>query len=783
MLKSYFLMALRSLSKHRVSSSINIGGLAVGLTTSILVMLYLMDEFSYDRFHAHIDGLYLLMKNQHQADGITTGSSTAGPMARALRAEMPEVKEAAREAGASQQVRVGDTRVFVHGIYTDPGLFDMMTFTAIEGDPVSALHDLHSVVLTESAAKKLFGTGAALGKVLDLNDTVPVKVAAVLRDLPVNSSIQFEMALPFASFELQNDWLKKWDDNRIHTWLQLQPSADIAAFNRKATRLLQTRSNDTTVTQFAFPMASLRLHAGFQNGKQSGGRIMIVALMAVLGGFVLLIACINFMNIATARSESRAREVGVRKVMGASRRRVMVQFLCEALTIAFCALLVGVLLSRLALPLFNHYLDANIRFNLLDWRIWAGLVGIGLLTGLVAGSYPALFLSRFRPARVLKGEVTIGKGRALLRRVLVTAQFWVSIFFIIGTLVIFQEINYVRGRPIGYDQENLIDVRTSGALGGKYSLFAAELSRIPGVRSVSGSTDNLLQYGAGITGMDWPGKIPGHEISILVTDVEYNWVRTTGLRLAEGRDFSPEYGADTAACLINETTVKRLGLKEPVIGQPLGGKPIIGVVKDFVFNNPSGIIAPMAMYLSKGDVGGGGHVLVRIANDEQWRQTVAAIGVAVKKLNPDHPFDFSFTKEDYQRRFEEFSSYGLLAAIFGGMAIFISCLGLFGLSAYLAERRSKEMSIRKVFGASVRQVWVLLSADFLRPVLIAFILVVPVALWVMNLWLGNIAYHVSLSWTVFAAAGGIALLIALLTVSFQGIRTAFENPTKRLRNE
>jgi putative ABC transport system permease protein len=783
MLKSYFLMAWRNLLKHKTSSIINIGGLAVGLTTSILVLLYLVNEFSYDRFHVHIGNLYLLMKNQKQADGVSTGPNSAGPMAGALRTGMPEVAYAAREADADGLIRVGDKRVDYRGIYADADLFRMMTFPALSGDPGAVLRDPHAVVLTESMAKRLFGNENAMGKMLLIDDTVPVKVEAILRDLPVNSSIQFDLALSFVAFSAKNDWLKKWDDNRIQTWLELHPSANIPAFNQKVTQLLQTRSNDSTVSQFAFPMASLRLHSGFQNGKQSGGRITVVALMATLGLFVLLIACINFMNIATARSEYRAREVGVRKVMGASRGRIMVQFLCEALTITFFALLAGVLLSKPALPLFNHYLDANIRFDLIDWRIWIGLIGIGLFTGLVAGSYPALFLSRFRPVRVLKGEVTTGRKGVVLRRVLVTAQFWVSIFFIIGTFVIFEQINYVHNRPIGYDQENLIDVRASGALAAKYPLFADAMARIPGVRSVSAGTDNMLQFGSGITGMNWPGKIPGHEISILVTSVQYNWVRTTGLQLAEGRDFDPAFGTDTASCLINQITISRLGLKEPVIGQLLGDSKIIGVVKDFVFNNPSGIIVPMKISLATGGMGGGSHFFVRIRNDDQWRGTIASISKAARTLAPDQPFDFSFVKEDYQVRFQEFTSYGILAAIFGGMAIFISCLGLIGLSTYLAERRSKEMSIRKVFGASVRQVWTLLSRDFLRPVLIAFILVVPVALWSIQLMLGQIAYHVTLNWYTFAGAGAIALFIALLTVSYQGIRTALENPAKRLRNE
>ena len=783
MIKSYFLLAWRNLVKHKSSSAINIGGLAIGLTTSILVVLFVVDEFGYDQFHRNIADLYLLMKNQQQADGVSTGRNSAGPMAGGLRATLPEVINAVRVAGTGTLARIADEQVPMDGVYADTGFFSMMSFPAVEGNPGIALQDPHSVILTESAVKKLFGPGKAVGKTVVVDDSVPVRVAAVIRDIPVNSTIRFEYLRPFAAFEPQNPWLKKWDDNRIETWLQLKPGADLAAFGRKATALLQTRSNDTTVSTFAMPMARLRLHSGFNNGKQTGGKIYLVALITILGFFVLVIACINFMNIATARSEMRGREVGVRKLMGASRRQVMVQFFCEALTITFLSLLVGILVSYMAVPFFNRYMNANIRFNLLNWRVWVGVVGVGLLTGLIAGSYPALFLSKFVPAKVLKGSVAVGRNRALLRRALVTSQFWVAILFTIGTIVVWQEINYIENRPLGYDQENLVDVHASADLGANYSVFVDRLSQMREVKGVSAGSDNLLNFGTGVTGMDWPGKIPGHEISILVTSVGYDWVRTTGLQLAGGRDFDRAFRTDTAACLVNESTVQRLGLKEPVLGQKLGGSPIIGVVKNFVFNNPSGIIAPMAIYLYKGAPDGNSHFFVRIANNEHWRETIAGIGAVVKKLDPKHGFDYSFTKEDYQQRFDELSSDGMVATVFGGMAIFLSCLGLVGLAGFVVERRAKEMSIRKVFGASVRHVLVLLSSDFLRPVIIAFVLAVPVAVWGIRLFLDNIAYHISLSWGVFAAAGLITLLIALITVGSQGFKTANANPAKKLRNE
>jgi putative ABC transport system permease protein len=783
MLKSYFTLAWRSLLKHKSSAAINIGGLALGLTTSILVVLFVVDEFSFDRFHGNITNLYLLMKNQREADGVSTNKTSAGPIGGTLRATLPEVLNSARVAGTGALVRVGDASVWIGGSFVDTGFFSMMSFPAVEGNPGLALRDLNSVILTESAAKKLFGAEKAMGKTFVVDDTVAVRVGAVIRDVPVNSTIRFEYLRPFGAFESRNAWLKKWDDNRIETWLQLKPGADVAAFARKATALLQTRSNDTTVSTFAMPMAMLRLHSGFNNGKQSGGKIYLVALMAILGLFVLVIACINFMNIATARSEVRGREVGVRKVMGASRRQVMLQFFCEALTITFLSLLLGIVASLLLVPVFNRYMNANVQFDLLNWRIWAAVGGVGLLTGVIAGSYPALYLSRFAPVMVLKGAVATGKGRAFLRRALVTSQFWVAILFIIATIVVWQEIRYVESRPLGYDQENLVDVHASADLGANYSLFRDRLSQLRGVKNVSVGSDNLSNFGSGITGMDWPGKIPGHEISILVTSVGYNWVKTAGLRMAEGREFDPAFGTDTAGCLVNESAVQRLGLREPVLGQKLGGSPIIGVVRNFVFNNPSGIIAPMAIYLYKGAPEGSAHFFVRIANGDHWRETIAEIGTVVKKLDPKHGFDYSFTNEDYQQRIGEFTSFGVLATIFGAMAIFISCLGLVGLAAFVIERRAKEMSIRKVFGASVRQVLVLLSADFLRPVLIAFVLAVPVAVWALRLWLDNVAYHISLSWVVFAAGGVITVMIALATVGLQGLRTANANPADKLRNE
>ncbi|MEO5685031.1 MAG: ABC transporter permease [Chitinophagaceae bacterium] len=781
MLESYLKMAWRSLLKNKISSIINIGGLAVGLATSIVILLLIVDEVSYDKFHAQLPNLYLLMQNQQHSDGISTGNATPGPMAAALRNEMPETKYAARVAYFGNELtRAGDKTVYESGIYAEPDLFNMMSFPALQGNPAEVLQDASSVVITAAAAKKIFGNENPMGKTIVFKNENSFKVGAVVEDVPSNSSIQFEMVLPFQFYETRNKWLTKWDDSRINTWVRLKTGSNIPALNTKLTKLIQTRSNEKGVNLFVYPMAAKRLHGNFSNGKPSGGRIYMVAMLAIFGLFIILIACINFMNLATARSEHRAREVGVRKVLGASRKLIIFQFFSEAMLMTLIALLLGVLMAQLALPSFNQFTDNNLHFNFFDTRLWLFLIGIGLFTGLVAGSYPAIFLSRFKTVMVLKGVTGSGKKGGRLRSVLVTFQFIISIFLIIGTIVIFRQINYIRNRPIGYDQENLVEIAATGKLSANIGVFKNEMAAIAGVTSVSAGSDNILQFGGSVTGLNWPGKIPGQELSIIVTRVQYDWTKTTGLKIIEGRDFSPAFGTDTTACLINQTAVEKMGLKAPVVGTIVGSNRVIGVFKNFVFNNPSGTVAPMAVYLQNNNLG---HIFVRIQNNGNWRQTIAQIEKVAKKINPAYPFEYAFTKDNYQKRFEEFSAFGLVAALFGGMAIFISCLGLYGLSAFLAERRSKEMSIRKVLGASLQNVWLSLSRDFLKPVIIAFLLVAPLAAWLMTILLSNMAYHIELSWWMFAIAGLLAVLIALLTVSYQGIKTALENPVTNLRNE
>jgi putative ABC transport system permease protein len=779
MIQSYFKMAWRALAKNKLFSFINIGGLAVGLATGIILLLVITDELSYDKFHAHLKDIYVLMQN-HDLDGhISTGRATPGPLAASLRSELPEIKYAVRFSDESGQlVRAGDKSLYQTVMYADSDFFHMLSFPAVEGDASAALKDPSSIVISESLAKSLFGGEEAMGKELVLNNKTAVKVAAVIRDVPKNSSIRFDMVAPFRAFEQGNDWLTKWDDNRIQTWIQVQPMTNLAVLNGKLEKLYLSKQQEK-IDLFAYPFSELRLHGSFRDGRPSGGVIYMITLLSAIGGLVLLIACINFMNLTTARSERRAREVGVRKVLGASRRMIILQFLSEALLLSFCALLLGVLLAHLALPGFMAISGKQFTPAYSDWRLWVLLIVLGFLTGMVAGSYPAVYLSRFKPVKVLKNWFAGGRG-GLLRKVLVTFQFSISIFLIIATIVIYRQIDYIEHRPIGYHNENLVDITARGELSDHFALVKSELLSIPGVRDVSAGSDNMVRFGAVFNGLDWPGKTPDQDFDITTTSVEYGWVKAVGLTLTEGREFSPEYRADSMSCLINETAARKMHLKEPIVGTKLGNNTVIGVIDDFVLNDPSHTPPPVIVYLRTGSMN---HLFVRIANNGNWQECLARIGKAVKKVSPDFPFEFHFTEEEYQRDFEQIRAMGQMANIFGGMAIFISCLGLFGLSAFVAERRGKEISIRKVLGAGTGSLWFSLSKDFLKPVVIAFVVAAPLTGLLMGKMLRLMDYHIDLTWWMFALAGIIALVIAVATVSLNGVKATMAKPGEKLRAE
>ncbi|PSL48369.1 FtsX-like permease family protein [Chitinophaga niastensis] len=784
MFKNYFQLGWRNLLKNKLSTIINIGGLSIGLATGIIIMLWITDEFGFNAFHAHLQDIHLLMQHQKRDGTFFTGSSTPAPLAAALRSDLPEIKYAARSSyGGQQLIKTGDKNIYQLSLYADPDYFNIMTFPAIAGNPVTALREPGSVVLTESAAARLFGKADPMGKIIRQNNTHDLKVAAIIRDIPPNSTMRCDIILPFRLFEQENkDWIDKWDNNRLLTWVQLQPGADLPGLNHKLEKLFLEKTQDSTEHLFAYPFADSWMHGAFKNGKPNryGGRFQVVMLSGIIGLFVLLIACINFMNLATARSERRAREVGVRKALGASRKTIIFQFLAEALLITFLAMLLSILLTLITIPALNRISGRSISFGFSNWRIWSGLLSLVLFTGLVAGSYPAFFLSSFQPVKVLKGVISHHKGGSILRRSLVTFQFVLSIIMIITTIVIYNQLRYGQNRPVGYNQDNLLEIPARGDMTGKFKVLKNDLLQIPEIVSVSAGTDNLLEYGGATDGIQWPGKTPDQNFSIVVSSIQYDWARTAGMTMVAGREFSPDYGSDSTGCIVNQTAVKKMGLKEPIIGTLLGKNPIIGVVKDFVCDNPFNGTRPMAFYLGTGAMN---HFFIRLRDGVDPQQSLVKIEQAVKRSNPEYPFEYYFNKEAYQKQFDGIRSGQLMINWIGGMAILISCLGLFGLSAFLAERRNKEIGIRKIMGANAVRIWFMLTQDFLKPVIIAFLLAAPLALIIMQQLLHGIEYRIELQWWMFLSAGALAVIIAVATVSYQGVRAARANPVKALQAE
>jgi putative ABC transport system permease protein len=603
-------------------------------------------------------------------------------------------------------------------------------------------------------------------------------VAAVIRDVPTNSSIRFDIVIPFNTYE-QNRNLK-WDNNSFHTWIQLAPATDLVAFNTKIDGVVEEHLDNEEVHLFAFPLERLHLHNHFANGKPDGGKIAFVYMIGALGVFILLLACVNFMNLATARSERRAKEVGIRKVIGAQRRIIVGQFLTEAMMITFLGLALSLVMVRLVLPSFNELTGKDLSLSLENWRLWSSVLLLGWVTGMVAGSYPAFFLSSFKPVQAVTGLGKAGKGASIFRRALVTFQFFVSIFLIICTIVIYVQLDHIQSRPLGYDQENLIELPVRGDMGKDFDPFKNDLLQLQGVTAVSAGGDNLIRVGGGLTGFQWPGKGPDEDFPINITWVHYDWTKAAGLAMADGRDFSPAFGTDSLACLINETAARRMRLEQPV-GTRLGDNSyVIGVVKDFVFNDPTSEPEPLVIFLGTNQIK---HIFVRFQNDQSWEVRLGQIENIYGSYFSTYPFEIHFIKDEYQKRFEVIRSMRGMATLFSGLAIFIASLGLIGLSAFVAERRRKEVGIRKVLGATIPNISIALSVDFLKPVVLSFLLAAPLAGRLLDMGLDEIDYRIELSWWIFALAGGLALLLACLMVSYHAIKASTANPVESLRTE
>jgi len=786
MFKNYLKIAFRNLLRYKAFSFINIFGLALGMTCSILIMLWVKDELSYNKFHANLDNLYRVIEDQHYSGGEDfVFENSPGPLADALKKEFPEITHTTNISWKMQLLFANGHNTFKeNGVYVSPEFLQMFSFPLIKGDAQTALNQPNSVIIDKTLADKYFGSTDVIGRILKINNESSYKVTGVMQDVPKNSSLQFSFLMPVMDFKNQpgNEWLKEWGGNGIRTMVMLRPDADKDAVNAKIEKLLRKKNPDSTIDIFLQPIADMHLYGYFKPGRMADGGIRYVKLFSVVAVFVLVIACINFMNLSTARSAKRAKEVGVRKVIGAVRSVLMGQFIGESILISVLAIFIALGLTQLFLPVFNDLTGKAIKLQLADPVFLGSLLLIALVTGVLAGSYPAIFLSSFKPVSVLKGTLKFSNKVILFRKGLVVFQFGLSAVLIIGTVVVYRQVEFMRKKDIGLNRENVAYITLEGDLVKQAESFKYELAQAPGIKAVGAASQTPIMVGNNGGGIEWKGKDPNKDILFSFLQTDYNFLHTMDIKLKDGRFFSKEFGADSVKVVVNEEAVRLMGLKEPLGEKIKVGDTevnIIGVVKDFNVKELQAPMQPLLMFLGLENAR---YVMVR-TKPGQTEQAIVSLEKLSKKYNPNYPVDYHFLDEDFENMFRSEQVIGKLANYFAGIAILISALGLFGLAMFTAEQRTKEIGIRKVLGASAGGIVAMLSKDFLKLVLIANIIAWPLGWYLMHNWLQDYAFRVEINWWIFAAAGLATLAIAFLTVAFQAIRAAIANPVQSLRSE
>lgn len=788
MFKNYLKIALRSLAKNQFYAFINIGGLAVGIASSILILLWVADEYSFDKFHTHYNRIYKLYQSQQWAQGIGTGNAMPYPLKEVIGTKSSQIESVVMTNwGEGNMLQVGEKRMNKLGLCASEDFFKVFSFTMIQGDPATALNEINSIVVTESTAKALFGDQDPINQLVKIDNDREMKVTGVIEDVrSKRTSFLFDYVLPFRYYEATQPWVQNskdvWDNNSFQMYVLLREGATEAEVNSQISSILKDNNPKApTARLFLHPMNKWRLYSSFENGVNSGGQIEYVQLFTAIAIFVIIIACINFMNLATARSEGRAREVGIRKSIGSRKSELIRQFIGESVLVTALAFLVAVVLVEIALPGYNQLVNKNISIHYSNPRLWVAAISMVLILGTIAGSYPAFYLSSFQPVKVLKGKINAGKGGSTPRKVLVTLQFGFSIFLIIGTLVIYQQIMYVKNRDMGYDRENLIQLWTNSEIEEHFPTIRESLLQTGVVKSVTKSNSPITSIFSN-NEVKWAG-MPEGRVSFSTIATEYDYLETMGITPLEGRDFSRDFKSDTAAVIINQAAVDLMALEEP-----LGSKlmfndselEIIGVVPNIVMASPYHAVEPMSIifapYWSS-------TITLRLNKTEDMTAAIATVEQVFKKLNPNYPFEYRFVDADFEKKFSDINLISRLATLFASLAIVITCLGLFGLAAYTAEQRTKEVGIRKVMGASVSSLVVLISKDFSRLVIFSFMISAPIAWWFLNNFLQRYTYRIDISWWVLVVVGVFALVLALLIVSTQALKAAVANPTQSLRSE
>lgn len=787
MLKNYFLVAVRNLTRSKFYSFINITGLSVGITCSILILLWVYDETSFDTFHPKANRLYQLWVNAQFDGKIHSWRSVPLPTYEALKTADSNISSVTvTDWGGDHLLTVDEQRLMKKGYYASEEFLEMFEFPLIYGDAAQVMDDPRSIIITESTAKALFGDEDPINKIIRVDNAEDLKVTGILKDIPENSSFEFDFLMTWKFREQINEWVRNnmtnWGNYSFQVFVELNDSKNQTAVEASIKNMLQDHEQtDTKPELFIYPLLHWRLYSRFDNGKEDGGMIDYVQLFTAIAILIIVIACINFMNLATARSERRAREVGIRKSVGSKRLELMLQFIGESTLISLIAFALAVLMAQLLLPAYNELVEKKLFIDYTAPGFWYASLGMVLLTGIISGSYPAFYLSSFQPVKVLKGKVNTGKGGSTPRKVLVTLQFGFSILLIIGTIVIYQQIQLVKSRQLGYDRENLIAVEFTNEVRNNYRSLKLELLNSGVVEAVTRANSQITDINSN-NFLGWPGK--PEELRVLFTTVvtEYDYTKTMGIRILEGRDFSEDFKSDTAAIIVNKAGLDLMNLEDPIGTElPLWGgtRKLIGVVDDVLMGSPFEPVKPMFMVMDDW----GGWVSIRLRKTADLQESINTVKTIFEKHVPAYPFEYKFADVEFQKKYTTINLTSTLASLFATLTIVITGLGLFGLAAFTAEQRTKEIGIRKVMGASVPGLVRLISKDFSILVMVSFFISAPMAWWLLNKYLERYTIRTEIEWWVFPLTGVIALTFALIIVSTQALRAARANPVNSLRSE
>lgn len=788
MISNYIRTALRSLWRNWSYSLLNIFGLAIGIACTGLIFLWIEGEASFNNTYPKKRQLYKVMQNQSFQDGMSTVRATSGPLAKALTVEIPGIKNAARLSFNSefrQLLSVGDKKINAQGYYADASLFDMLQLPFAQGTRDRAFDQVNSLVISESLSSLLFGAINPIGKLVRVNDNQLFTITGVFKDVAQNSTLQFQWLAPFEVFASTRDWLKGWNNNGVHTLVELTKKANPRIVNEALHDFLYSKDSQLHNAHcFLFPMDEWHLYNEFSNGVQVGGQIKYVRLFGLIACVILVIASINFVNLATAHADRRAKEVGVRKAIGANRTKLITQFMTESCLLAFFSVAIAVALMAAALPEFNTLVGRNLELVLANPLHLLFLMSIGIISGIMAGTYPAIYLSDFNAVDVFKGaRINSGFRGGFIRKGLVVVQFSASIALVISTVVIYQQVVHTRNRNLGYQKDMLVYATAYPPLKNHFDAARTELLATNMISEVSLSADPLLQVGSSSDGFQWAGKAATEHVNVYTEFVSPQYLATSGIQLAEGSDFHSNVSLDSNSVIINEALAGLLRSAE-VIGSVIrsGDRSytVIGVVKDFVFNDVYNYSEPLMLFCSTAETE---VVTLRLSSGANLEEALATTETVMRQYAPGYLFELRFVNDDFNQLFKTEIFTGRLAGVFSALAILISCIGLFGLAAYTARRRRKEISIRKVHGASIEGLTGLLSMAFVKLVLISCVIAFPLSWIAMNRWLQNYAYRTQLHWWVFVCAGLLACVVALGTVSVQAVRAALANPIKTLRTE